>query len=748
MDELRIRHQTTSNKLKQVEESSNETELQTVLEDMSALMDEKQNLETKVEATAKEVEVFRKKLHVSDARSQELETTLDKMTVERKNFKEEVSKLNLKHQSFLETSQAEIQNYKDILQKVEQRCKLLEKQQKEMESELEITTLEMEEQKLAQKKTLGDLASSQENQRRSETDAASLLASKDVEINSLQSELQVLKNENRKRVEELTKQSDSKTVTNEELQTIKNELLRAHNQMEVSEAEKRDLNNQVQDLKRKTDSLTKDLEHKETKLSNLTKNLEETTKNFTKKFQDINSEYDRKLEIIETRHQNDLLELQDSYGHQVQVLEGKVVEGNKNLSALEEEKSILKHENSNLSEKIKFMEQELSEEFEKMQEKMQQASFEHQDQIKELKSVVERLTKELNQQTALVENLEEENKRQLELQEDKNLKNEQEFSQLHSAAMNETNQLKTAFDEEKHELRREHTNKVQKLKEEFQHQLEKLKESHSDELSNTLSDLKRKHQVDRDSLKDRIRHLEGSIKESETELFRAQNDLKALSDHFEKQEQKWKLETSEKLDELKRSHQRELSELQSETDELIQQNMHRSDANSINNELVQSQLMQLQDENQNLLLELQNLKNSSSKIQKNLDLKFDEVATLGQKVSNLLEQKKEMEAELNNLKDANLKLLKSKTAEQNRPPEAQNGKVELLKQQELNQSISTSCPNLNQVVDGLEKSDLSHEGSSTLLAVIKGTLIIKLIKFLTAIISALTLVGMFFSSIC
>ena len=732
MDELRNLHHVTRSELNELKEKSNETEIQTVLEEMSLLMDEKQNLEAKLEKTVTEMNILGQKLSDSEkkilnaiAKYEELKTALDETTAVKMTLEKNILRLEAERQSDVERLKAEIHDHEVNSLALRERLSLLEKQKADVESDCLVAFSKLEEQKSVEKKTLDDLSVLQEKQKDLEAKSASLLSSKDAEINHLRSELQVLKDENAKRVEQLTKQSDSETAANSELSTVKNELARIHQRLEAAEVEKKDLVGQIQDLNRKNSVLTEELGNKAMSLSHLSKEMEEKTSNFSLKFKDLQNDYESKLEAMEGRQHSELLELQEFYNNQIRNFEAKISEDKEHLRLMEEEKLTLKHENSNLSEKVKFIEQELTEEFEKTQEKIQQSTEEHNDQIMELKSVIERLTRELNQQIALVESLEEENKKQLEIQEDKKLKSELEFSQLHSAALSETNKLKTVFEEEKEKLQAEHSKEINKAKSDCQEQLEKLKEFHSEKLSSVVAELKRNHQAEQDALKQRVQFLENDIKDTDTELISAQNDLKTLTEHYEKQEEKSRHESSERLEELKLSHQKELLELQSEMDELIQQNMHQTDSNSINNELVQSQIMQLQDENQTLLVEIQNLKNSSAKIQENLSLKLDEISSLNQQILTLQEQKNNFESELSKLKDANLRLLESQNANKDTPPEAQKRKIELLKQ-DINQGISNSCPNLTQLIDleGVEKSDLSKEDISSLLAVIKGEYIV------------------------
>jgi len=106
-----------------------------------------------------------------------------------------------------------------------------------------------------------------------------------------------------------------------------------------------------------------------------------------------------------------------------------------------------------------------------------------------------------------------------------------------------------------------------------------------------------------------------------------------------------------------------------------------------------------------------------------LDLKNDQVSILNQEVSNLLEQRKSLESELKNIKDTNTKLIESRNSEQDRSPEAQKRKIEFLKQQDINQTISNSCPDLTQVPDvvDVKTPNVPKDDIISLHAVIKGT---------------------------
>ena len=711
MQDLRFQSEMTNKELADLKENSNETELKSVLEDMAVLMDEKQSLENRLKETVREVDLLKKKLCSAEEKfckaenmSKDLEVRLDGLTADKRSLEEKIVQVEKENKSVVDSLQQQLQGHAVAAEESEDRLRTVEGEKKEKDAELKMS-LDREEELQNQQKTLKDeLDFLLKKFETSKEESNSIRASKDAEMEDLRVELLALKEESRKRVEQLSKQSDAEEATNHELSSIKAELLNIHRQLESSENDRNKLAIQIEERKNKINGLKAELEGKSKELSILSTNFEDAKISAARKIEETVKDYENKLDKLTKLHQDEMKELQQIHASRIQIMEAEmeqnVTEQEEKINQIEEENLNAKHENSLLVERIKYMEQELAEELEKVQDVLHQSNETHKDEVKDLKSVNDRLTRELNQQHSLVESLEDEMKRLLEVQQDKSVRNEQEFSQLHSAALNEKNQMKTAFDEEKEILEIQHNKKLERLKEEYQNQKQKIEEDHAKKILATVTELRESHQAERDSLKDRIHLLEEEIKATQMEFQRSEIDLKTLTNHYEQEERKWKENLTQTVEEIKASHQKEILELKAETDDLIQQSMHQLDSNSLNSELLQSQLMQLQEENINLHTEIKNLKNSKEKREETLQHKLNEITN---EKESLVKKTNELEKGLQDANDQISHMQVSITLER----EKQTEKLT------LQQEASVFSPNLDQ-------TKVYQEETASLTALIKG----------------------------
>ena len=390
------------------------------------------------------------------------------------------------------------------------------------------------------------------------------------------------------------------------------------------------------------------------------------------------------------------------------------------------EKDQLEHENFSLKETIKHMELEISAQFEKMHEEAQESISEHADKVEELKSHNEQLTAKLDHNRSFIVTLEEENKRQIELLRCANEKHEQECVQLQSAAVHEANQLRNEFCDEKENLRAKHGQEIKKIQQEHLKQVEALESKYAEESQSAVSELKATHDKKCESLQKTITHLTHEVKRYETESRRAQEDAHALKNQLQEKELGWKEQTSQTVEQLKAFYGEQISRLESENDELVQSNMHQVDK-SINNELVQSQLLRLQQDNSDLHSQIKAIRTASSEeteqYGKELQKKQDEISNLNKQIQEVTERNYHFEKKTKSLTQE-LESLKMQKASVGQSPAMLTQKLALTRQgNELVQGISTSCPDLGEALtqdlNASEKVDLSKEDISTQLALIK-----------------------------
>nr|CAB3267251.1 thyroid receptor-interacting protein 11 [Phallusia mammillata] len=494
----------------------------------------------------------------AETEAEDLKEKLSQALQENEDAAAKLAEVERENIHLMEMLQQQAQENLEAITDAEARVDEVESRRRKMEEEQKMTLTKMEHLKTQHLKVIRDMDSFRQSQLESEDQFVASLEAKEEEVKTLKEELDLLQQEEKKRMVEMSHVHEN-DVEHEAL--LKNEIRRLEDRLTSVNEERSLLKTEIATVERKVADLQKDITTKDsvivelqTQMSDIksesSSELNTTISNFKKQIEDLKANFEHNLQETKEKHAEEVHNHQQDFNSKIAQLQN---EHEEQLSALEKEKELLEGIKVQLDARVTSLEHEKASTMQVMNEKMQKSTDREAGEINNLRNRNEEVERRLYEELEL-RSLEAE-KHQQEL---KSLENKLTFLQ------NNLDETKTQFTKEKKDIMEKHAkeqdefNKKIKANEEESKtmHLEKvkaLKEEFRDELSKALADANFTNQEHIEVLKKDIVGLQEERSLSEEKLASAKNQLKSLEEELKTKEVEWKRKLKEVEEELEAS---------------------------------------------------------------------------------------------------------------------------------------------------------------------------------------------------